>query len=86
MGYKTLKMADPRFKPPEYNPEYTAFLAGGIMARESPNRIFIGMLCVVELLPKCVINSGLVGIKNPASLWKDAGSKMEPPVRVELTT
>ena len=79
-------MTDLRYRKSEYESEYTAFLAGGIMARESPNRIWLGMLCVIELLPKCVINSGLVGIKNPAISWKIAGPKMEPPVRVELTT
>ena len=79
-------MTDLKYRKSEYESEYTAFLASGILARESPNRIFLGMLCFIELLPKCMINSGLVGIKNPASLWKDTGPKMEPPVRVELTT
>jgi hypothetical protein len=79
-------MTDLKYRKSEYRSEYTAFATGWIMARESPNRVLLGMLCVFELLPKCLINSGLVGIKSPASLWKDAGPKMEPPVRVELTT
>jgi hypothetical protein len=70
----------------EYIMEYTHFSLNPIR-HEKALSVWCSSCSVLSRCSlKSLMLSVLVGIKNPATLWKVTGSKMEPPVRVELTT